>query len=114
MKGKAVAADLEDGIFAEIVGVVSIFVAAGDLEDALAEEIEERVVDPRGVARVTDGLGHRLYQADPDFSLAEQQEAGVGGQLAALEIDGEGVLVDERQMDLCVTLCAGRGSLEKS
>jgi len=112
LQGKAVAADLEDGITAEIVGIVGVLVAAGDLEDALAEEIEEGVVDPRGVTRVTDRLGHRFDQADLGFSPAEQEKAGVGGQLAALEIDGEGVLAMKRQMDLCATLCVGRGSLE--
>ncbi|MCX5971849.1 MAG: hypothetical protein NTV14_10190 [Coprothermobacterota bacterium] len=47
------------------------------------------------MTRVTDGLGHRLDQADLGFSLAEQEKAGVGDQLAALEIDGEGMPREE-------------------
>ena len=77
---------LEQGIGAQRVAVVGILVAAGDREHAEAQHRRQRVNHQRRVAPVPDATRQRLGQAEPALSLAQQDQAAVGRDQAALEI----------------------------
>ena len=66
------------GIMAQRIAVVAIFVAAGDLVDALLEQVVQRVGDVSRMTRVVDGGAQAFGQADLAIHTLEQQWAKVG------------------------------------
>jgi hypothetical protein len=87
--GQAVAGQLEGGIGTQMVEIVGIFVAAGDGEDARAQDVIDAVGHQGGVARVRDQL--RQLRRDPQLPLhqAEQQDAAIGSDASAVEGGGQ-------------------------
>jgi hypothetical protein len=68
-----------------MVEVVSVFVAAGDGENARAQDVVDAVGHQGGVARVRDQL--RQPRREPQLPLhrAEQQDAAIGGDAPTVE-----------------------------
>ena len=86
-------------IVAQPVEVVGIFMPAGDRGGARHHQLEHRVADAAGVAPI----GHRRGQPPADTKLAlgfaQQQQAGVGGLVAAGKIHCEFLAVDGWQVE---------------
>jgi len=82
---QAVAGQLEGGIGAQMVEIVGIFVAAGDGEDARAQDVIDAVGHQGGVARIRDQP--RQLRCDPQAPLhrAEQQDAAIRSDAPAVE-----------------------------
>src|SRR4051794_41713222 len=68
-----------------MVEVVGVFVAAGDGENARAQDVVDAVGHQGGVARVRDQL--RQPRREPQLPLhrAEQQDAAIGGDAPTVE-----------------------------
>jgi hypothetical protein len=79
--------ELEGGIVAQSGGVVGVFVARGDLIDALAKQFEEGVVNAGWAARIVEAGDDALCELEVTVELGEKKEAAVGGEGAAGEID---------------------------
>ena len=79
---------LQEGIMTQGGGIVLILVAAGDLEDALADQRLEGVVD-RAAAPLRDVLSEGGAEAKRRIGLREPAETAVGGELGTVEGRGE-------------------------
>jgi len=84
--GKTFAGHLQSRIVAQRVGVVGIFIAAGDLEDALGEHLADGMAGIAGMAAIADDLGDPADETQTAFDFPKEKNAGVGGDLAAVEI----------------------------
>jgi len=84
--GKLVAGQLHGRIGAQRVGVVGVLVAAGDLEDSLAEHLPDGMAGIAGMTAVADDLGDPANKAKVAFDFPEEKNAGVGGDLTAVKI----------------------------
>jgi len=85
--GGDVGQDLEQGVLAEVLGVIKIRVAGQDLVDRLGEEGFGGMVDELGRARVGEAGGQVGDDAQRALEGADGQEAGIGNQAAAVEGD---------------------------
>jgi hypothetical protein len=98
-EGSAATSQLEGRIIPEGFGVVGVFVAGGNLVDALADEVEEGVLNavlsPGVVAAVGDGLGEPKGAVE----VSQEEEAAVGGEGAAGEIDMDGFARQQRKVE---------------
>ena len=83
------AGQLERGIAAQMVEVVGILVAAGDGEDAGAQDVGKRMHDTCRVARIGDLGGEFLRHTDPPLGQPQQHQAAVGTDAATVEGGGE-------------------------
>ena len=79
---------LEEGIGAQGVAVVGIFVATRDREHAEAQHRRECMHHQRRVPPLPDASRQRLGQAEPAFGPAQQDQPAVGRDQPALEIGG--------------------------
>ena len=97
--GTATDRELQKRIVPEPVEVVAVLVAASDGEGARRDEFYHLVPDAALVA----GIGHRFGKppthARSSLSLAQQQQARVGGLVAAVEIDCEFLAADGWQIE---------------
>ncbi|GEM_PF-5784507 len=73
-------------IVAEFIAIVGVFVTAADLRHALHHQIEDRVFHITRVSRIINDRRQLFDEADLLFHFAEQQNARIGGEAAALEI----------------------------
>lgn len=98
--------DGQQGVVAQAVLVVEVFVAQAQAEEALHEEFGEGVLDEVGVAVVAEAAGERLDEVELGFDLAEEQSAAVGGDRPAVEAGHPfaGSEVVEKEFG-CGTLC---------
>ena len=93
------------GIPPQIVGVVLIFIAQGDLVNPLAEKVDQGVVDFSGLSSVGKNGGRHLRDPVAQVDFLEQKSAGVGGDIATLEI-GENVQIKyPSKIELLMTHC---------
>src|SRR5262249_51833332 len=67
----------QQGIVAEIVVVVEIFVSQGQAIDALSDELLEGVFDELGIAMVGETGGELADDAGEFFDFSQQQGAAV-------------------------------------
>jgi len=81
--------DLEEGVDAQLVGVVVVGVAGEQGVDLLSEERFDGVTDEFGGAWVRQLRGEVGDDAERAFQGADGEESGVGDDAAALEIDEE-------------------------
>ena len=79
---------------AQAVGVVAILVASRDHQHPEAQNVGDLMADPPRQARVVDAGGQALGSAEPSLDLAQQQHAGVGGELPAVEAGDDGFAGD--------------------
>jgi hypothetical protein len=84
-----------EGIVAEAVVIVEIFVAQAEAEHALLEQGDEGVFEAFGIAVVGEARGERVEQTEFGFDFAEQECSRIGGDTTAVEIGdnlaGEGL-----------------------
>ena len=86
--------------------VVEVLVAGGEPEDPLGEEGPLRVDDAFGRAGIGDGRVERRGEADPAVGLPQEQQAGVGGDVAGGELGDEFAAADAGKRDgRCGTVC---------
>ena len=76
---------LEQGVGAECVAVVGIFVAAGDRQHAEAQHGGECVDNLRLIAPIADAACQRVGQAQAALRLAQQDKPAVRRDQAAIE-----------------------------
>jgi len=76
----------QQGITAEVVVVVEVFVAQGQGVDPLGHEVRQRVLDEVGLAVVGEAGGELADNGGEVLGRSEQQRAAVGGEVAAVEI----------------------------
>ena len=91
--------------------VVGVFVALGNGEDPLAQQVQLRMADLGAIAGIGDrriGPGH---DAGAPVDLAQQKTAGVGGDVAALEVDDDGLAFEVCEGELGMTDCFQRAHL---
>jgi hypothetical protein len=69
---------LPEGIIAESLVVVEVFVAAGDAEDALGQQAALGVGDEVGVAAVGQGVVQGVKQTKAAVGLTREQNPCVG------------------------------------
>ena len=91
--------ELEQGVRAQRVAVVGILVAAGDREHTEAQHRGERVDDQRLIAPVANTACQRLGQAETAFRFAQQHEAAVRRDQAAIEGGAHLLALDGWQME---------------
>ena len=79
---------------AQAVGVVAVLAASRDHRHAEAQDVDHRVADPPRQARIVDAGGQAFGNAEPLLDLAQDQHAGVGGELPAVEAGDDGFAGD--------------------
>jgi hypothetical protein len=91
---QAVAGQFEGGIGAQMVEIVGVFVAAGDGEDAGAQNVIDAVGHEGRVAWICDQPCQ--LRRDPQLPLdnAEQQDAAIGGDAPAVKGGNHFLTVD--------------------
>src|SRR5271166_5518990 len=96
----------QQGIVAQAVMVVEIFVAQAQSEEPLLEQLGKGVLDQVGIAVIGEAAGKLLDEVELGFDLTEHQATGVGGNLATVETgdDFAGSEVLEKHLGW-VTLC---------
>jgi hypothetical protein len=100
--------DLECRIVSKPVRVVDVLVARDDLIQPLANERIQLVRDVTRIARVGDPPDHIGAEPELLIKFANEQQAGIGSEGAAGEIDDEFWL--ESEAKLAITLCSHRTS----
>jgi hypothetical protein len=98
-EGSAATGELEGGIVAKRGGVVLVFVARGDLIDALTDQVEAWVLYALGSPGVVAAGSDRLGEAERAIELGQQEEAAVGREGAAGEIDLDGLARKQRKVE---------------
>ncbi len=83
--GQAPADQLEQGVGAERLGVVLVSVAAGDLVDALADKVDERMADATRRPPIGDAAGAGGTQVEGGISLRPPGQAAIAGQPARIK-----------------------------
>ena len=83
--GQASASQLERGVLAQMVQIVAVLEAAGDGEDAGAQDGAERVGNQKRVARIGNHFGQLVRQPQPLPGLARKHHPGVRGDAPAIE-----------------------------
>jgi hypothetical protein len=86
---QATAHQLQERIGAQGVGIVLVFVATGNLEDALADQGLKGVAD-RTTAPLRDLRGQRSTEAEGGVSLPKPAQAPITGELRTVEPGLEG------------------------
>ena len=76
---------MKAGIGAQLVEVVAILIAAGDGEDARAQDVGDAVGDEIGIARVGDQRGELVGDAQAPLGGGQQHHAAIGGEAPAIE-----------------------------
>ena len=95
----------EDRVGAQPVGVVAVFVAGGDLVDALAEQVVHGMADLAGLARVVHQTGHLRGKAEGLIDRGEQHEPAVGGDVTAIKSAHHRLVRKESEVQLRNTVC---------
>lgn len=65
--------------------VVEVLVAQRQGQDALPDQVADLVIDPGPVPMVGEAGGEAVQEADPPVDLGQEQSAGVGGDVPAVE-----------------------------
>ncbi len=78
----AVGEELEDGVGAEGIVIVLVFVAREDAVHAGADHLQKRVLGEARVAGVVEGLGEGPGEPDALVELPDGEQTGVAGELA--------------------------------
>ena len=107
----AVEQHLVHGIGSEAGRVVGVRITTGDGEDALRDEVAERVVNLARLSRITQAVGHAGDQSVAPFGGLEQHRAAIGTALPLVKFQYHrlGKNLWKQQ-----TLCRGRISQAKA
>ena len=71
------AGGLQARIGAQVIAVVGVFVAAGNLEHALSDQVGVGMVDIALMATIRQGHHDAVDDSDPGFGLPQQQSPGI-------------------------------------
>ncbi len=85
IRGREIERHLEHGIAAQGIGVVAVLVARRDHQQTKPDDVSERVRDLVGRARVLDAGGDAVGDAKPLLDFAQNHNAAVRRQQAAVE-----------------------------
>src|SRR5580693_5102111 len=111
--GQPPAGQLESRVAAQPVEIVGVLIAAGDGEDAGAQDIGQQMGDPVLIAPVRNYLGEPLGDAEPTLSLGEQHDAAIRSDPSAIKGGGDLLALNdwkgERQQ--IIVGHGGRGAL---
>ena len=103
---------LSEQIMAQGVVIVEVFVALDEAEDALAQELLLGVGNEARVAVIGKDLAQILDQAKARVDLADERQATVAGDVAALEGNLDFSAVEAVKMELgWITVWHWRGFL---
>ena len=80
------AGGLQARIGAQVIAVVGVFVAAGNLEHALSDQVGVGMVDIALMATIRQGHHDAVDDSDPGFGLPQQQSPGIAGGRTPVEI----------------------------
>ena len=108
-RGAAIAGDhLEGRVMPQPVRIVDVFVPRGDLVEPLADKRGHLVRDVPRIAPVRDTADHLVGEPTLLVKFAHQEQAGIGRERAAREIDDKFRL--ESKAKLRITVCSHRTS----
>jgi hypothetical protein len=101
----------QNRIVAQLIVVVQILIAERDAEHPLRRHRLDAVLDLRLVAAILEAAGEAPDQPDRSVGGAEQQRAGIGGDLAAVERSHHLAPFDDFiTKQVAATLCRHRGA----
>lgn len=83
--GQAAAGQLEGRVAAQGVEVVGIFPAAGDGQDAGAQDVRQSMDDARRIAVIGDHRRQLVRQSQTPLGLGQQQYAAIRGEPPAIK-----------------------------
>ena len=89
--GQAIERELEGGVVAQHGGVVPVFVASRDHQQAEADDLGQAVPDPLRAAGIVETGSQAIGDAEPALDLAQRQHAAIGGQPTAVEAGDQGL-----------------------
>ena len=97
----------------ELVVVVEVFVALGNAENALGDELAQAVLDPPGIAVIGESGRYLVRNRQVPIHPAQQQQAGIGSDGTAVEISHHAAAaVGFKLQGFGVTLCRHRFSFK--
>ena len=79
---------------AKAIEIVGVFITASNGEHAGLQKFRQFVINAGLIAAVTNGAGKPTGDAEPPFGLAQQQQAAIGRQVAAIETSCELLAAD--------------------
>ena len=98
---------------AQQVGIVLVLVPGDEGVEALDDQADEGVNDVAGVASILEAVGDLLAEADEVVELAQDDESGVGGNAATVEVEANLSVAAEGESGLERALCTHGRSLPK-
>ena len=90
---------LHQRIMAQPIEVVSILVAAGDRRDTRHHHFEHRVPDAVCIAAIRHRVGKPPAHTERALRLSQQQQAAIGGLVAAVKINCELLAADRWKVE---------------
>ena len=101
----------QERIESQGIVVIEVFVAQGQGEDALGEQIVRPMFDPLGIAVIGETGGESAKDAGLGLHLPQQESAGVRSDGPAVESGGDCPASEGLEIELaCVTLCHHRAA----
>ena len=92
--------DLQQGIVAQTIGVIGVFISGDDLIDALPQQRGRVVLHAVRLTRVAEAFGPVPRQMMALIEGAQGQQTGVAGDLAAGKIGADGLMTVEGEGQL--------------
>ncbi len=92
--------DLQQGIVAQTIGVVGVFVSGDDLIDALPQQRQRIVAHAVVLTRIAEAFGPVAGQMMALIEGAQRQQTGIAGDLAAGKIGADGLMTVEGEGQL--------------
>lgn len=83
--GQSAAGELEGGIHAQEVEVVSVLVAAGDRQNPRADHVSQRMGDAQRVAMIGEATRKTVGKANTPIGHRKQHHAAVGADASTIE-----------------------------
>jgi hypothetical protein len=96
--------DLQEGIVAQPVGVVGVFVSGDDLVEALPQQRQRVVLNAIAVPRIAEQLGQITGQTMALIKSPQGQKTGITGDLTARKIGADRLIPVEEEAELWSTI----------
>jgi len=93
---KTVEGHLESGILPHGIAVVAVLIAAGDLVDPLGDQVRDRMHDRRCPTGIGNAIGKLRNDPGHGLDFLQQQDTGIAGGVATLEIKNHFFALDRR------------------
>ncbi len=92
--------DLQQGIVAQTIGIVGVFVSGHDLVDALPQQSQRIMAQAVGLPRIAELRGPVVGQMMALIEGAQGQQTGIAGDLAPGKIGADGLMTVEGEAQL--------------